>query len=531
MRTFVALLADVLTESSMAETDDKTLENFYELEDRIISSLKERDGVATVGDVATDTGIPYDRAEIVMREMLSNYRSHLDVDDDGNLRYRFDPRFARRGEDRGRLWHNIKKAAWKGFVGFFKVWTMVMMVGYTIIFVLLLLAVGIAGLALALQGDDDAGLEIGFLPFYLVARFLEFMFWFSLFNRQPSKPDSRRQRGRRRRGLMSKLRGRGEKPSKPFYQKLFQYLFGPERKSDPLAPERAFAKFVRERGGRLTAAEWASRTGQTLEEAENALTASIVRFNGDVDVSDDGTLIYRFDELRVTADEEEAGGEELPPIWERPVQVGPLTGNPSSTNVWITIFNLFNLAMAAVILVLSSPMMGSAFAIGLGWIPLVFSLMFFAVPLARKISHSQKKRRATRENERREALSIVFKSTQDGEARPIPEDSIPETFTTNFLSAYDGDVDVTDTGLTTYSFDRLATEFRDASEAREAAEEENVVFGQTVFSSDAEEKSLDDADMEEFDRRLARELGGDTVFDFDTDSEHAPDFAQEKANA
>jgi hypothetical protein len=515
----------------MSDESDKQLDNYYELEDRILSSLKERDGVATAGDVAADTGIPYDRAEIVLRKMLSNYRSHLDVDDDGNLRYRFDPAFSRRGEDRGRVWHNIKKAAWKGFVGFFKVWTMIMMVGYTIVFVLLLLALGIAGLALAMQGDDDSGLEIGFLPIYLVGRFLEFMFWFSLFNRQPSRSYRREPRRRRRRSILSKLRGRGERPSKPFYQKLFQYLFGPDRKTDVLAPEKAFAKFVRKRGGRITAAEWASRTGQSLDDAENALTASIVRFNVDVDVSDDGTLIYRFDELRVTADEEESGGEELDPIWERQVQVAPLTGNPTSTNFWITFFNLFNLAMSAAVLVIFAPALTMAATIGLGWVPLVFSLLFFAVPLARKVSHSQKKRRARRENERREALSIVFKSSEDGEAKPIPEDSIPEKFSTNFLSAYDGEVEVTETGLTVYSFDRLATEFRDAKDARSAARDENVVFGHTVFSSDEEQKSLDEAEMEDFDRRLARELGGDTVFDFDVDEEFVPDLAEEKVNA
>lgn len=512
----------------MSEKTDTKL-NYYELEDRIIDSLRERGGVATAGDIAADTGIRYDRAEIVLRKMLSNYRSHLDVDDDGNLRYRFEPSFSQRGEDRGRLWHNIKKTAWKAFMGFFKVWTMVMLVGYTVAFVLILLALGIAGFALAMQGDDDAGVEIGFLPFYLVARFLEFMFWFSLFNRSGGRARPSRRRGRRR-GLLSKLRER-EKPEKPFYQKLFQYLFGPEREADPLAAEKAFAEFVRARGGRVTAADWASRTGQSLDEAENALTASLVRFNGDVDVSDDGTLIYRFDELRVTADETDDGGRELPPIWERQIQVAPLTGNPTSTNFWITFFNVFNLAMAVAVLVVGAPFLTLAATIGLGWVPLVFSLMFFAVPIARKISHSMKKNRARRENERREALSIVFKSAEKGEANPVPEDSIPERFTTDFLSAYDGDVHVTDTGLTVYSFPRLATSFDDARRAREAASSENVVFGKTVFSSDEEEKSLDDAEMEDFDRRLARELGGDTVFDFDVEEEFMPDLAQEKVNA
>ena len=62
----------------------------FEIEDRILSSLKKRDGTATAGDVASDTGLGYGDVETGLRRMLSLYKSHLDVDDDGNLRYRFD---------------------------------------------------------------------------------------------------------------------------------------------------------------------------------------------------------------------------------------------------------------------------------------------------------------------------------------------------------------------------------------------------------------------------------------------------------
>jgi hypothetical protein len=499
----------------------------HKIEDRILKSLKKRDGVATAGDVAADTGLGYDQTEFALRHMLSLYKSHLDVDDDGNLRYRFDPKFARRGSDPGRAWRSFKQGAWKAFMGFFKAWTMVMLVGYTVLFVLLLVAVGIAAFAASMQSDEgEGGGSIGVLPFLLVARFLEFMFWWNIF----SSPDRRygrgygRSRGRRRSGLFSGMMSKErKKPSKPFYQKIFHYLFGPDaqQKSDPLGPERAFAQFVRSRNGRITAAEWASRTGQDLDEAESALTASIVRFNGDVDVSDDGVLVYRFDELMVTAEEGERF-EDLPPIWHRKVNVAPFTGNKSSSNTWITVLNGFNLAMAAFILynsyvAASAVSLGLGLAIGLGWVPLVFSLLFFAVPLMRKFSYNKKKKKAARENERREALSMVFESARDGEARPVPDSSVPEKFQQPFLVGYDGDIEVTDEALTVFKFPRVAEEFEAGEESRRSAANE-VVFGKTVFSSDEDEKSLDDEEMEEFDRRLARELGGD-VFEVDFEQE------------
>lgn len=480
----------------------------YEVEDRILKSLKKRDGVATAGDVSADTGLGYDQTEMALQQMLSQYKSHLDVDDDGNLRYRFDPAFVRRGSDPGRAWRNFKRGAWKAFMGFFKVWTMVMLVGYTVLFVLLLIAVGIAGFAASMQGDNRrGGGRVAVLPFILVARFLEFMFWWNLFS-GPQRGYGRGYGRQRRGGLFGGLGQRErKKPSKPFYQKIFDYLFGPEaKKTDPLGPEKAFAQFVRSRNGRITAAEWASRTGQTLQEAENALTASIVRFNGDVDVSDDGVLVYRFDELMVTAE----GGEsyqDISPIWRRKVSVPDFTGNPGSTNTWISVLNGFNLAMAAFVTfaVVGLPL---GAIIGLGWVPLVFSSMFFAIPLLRKLSHNRQKERAAHENERRESLSIVFESARDGKVRPVPDSSVPEKFQDRFLVGYDGDIAVTDEGLTTFLFPRIAEEFDAGEQARESAANE-VVFGKTVFSSDEEEKSLDEAEMEDFDRRLARELGGE----------------------
>lgn len=490
----------------------------YEVEDRILASLKERDGTATAGDVAADTGLGLEETEQALRRMLSLYRSHLDVDDDGNLRYRFDPTFERRGEERGRMWYRFKKAAWRAFVGFFKVWTMVMLVGYTIAFVLILLAIGIAGFAASASNEDNRGGGIGVLPFLLVARFLEFMFWFSVFS------DAGGGRRYQRRGMFGRQRRQHKKPTKPFYQKIFDYLFGVERSVDPLAAEKAFAQFVRARGGRITAAEWASRTGMSLEDADNALTGSVVRFDGDVDVTDDGVLVYRFDQLRVTAEEGQSA-REIPPIWERKVKLAPFTGNPSSTNTWISVLNGFNLAMASFVLFGTVGLPLGAL-IGLGWVPFVFSLMFFAVPLLRLVGHKRDEKKAARENERRQAIAHVFQSTRDGEARPVPEDSLPERLADRVLVDYEADIQVTDAGLTVYTFDEVARQIDAGRRARISAQGEEVVFGRTVFSSDEEERSLEDYEMEEFDRRLARELGGSAQMEIDYEVEASPAFAQ-----
>lgn len=481
-----------------------TLTLTHDIESRILKSLKKRRGIATAGDVAADTGLGYEHTDWALQQMLNLYKSHLDVDNDGNLRYRFDPTFTRRGEDPGRAWRQFKRAAWRGFMAFFKVWTMVMLVGYTVLFVLLLLALGIAAFS-ARMGDDDrgGGASLGMLPFMLVARFLEFMFWWNIF----SGPDAHRQTYGYQRGGMMGGRRAHKRPDKPFYQKIFDYLFGPQPAArDPYAPGRAFAQFVRSRQGRITAADWASRTGQSLEEASSALTASLGRFSGDIDVTNDGVLVYRFDNLMVTADQDlRAPTSELPPIWQRSVTLPSFTGNPSSSNTWITVFNGFNLFMALFVLFMTVGLPVAAL-IFLGWVPLIFSTIFFAIPMLRKIAYNRQKRQATRENERRRALQVVFESAQ--RAQPLATGALPEAVQDGMLLAYDGDIEVTASGQTVYTFSELATQLDAGRQARQSAGTQ-VVFGKTVFSSDELEKSLDEAAMDDFDRRLAMELGGD----------------------
>lgn len=470
----------------------------YDVEDRILESLKDRDGVATAGDVAADTGLSYDRVEEGLRDMLGRYKSHLDVDDHGNLRYRFDPSFPKRGDLPGRWWHNLKAAVWKAFVAFFKVWTMLMLVGYTVTFVLILISLSVAALT---AGDEDSGGgDLIVLPFYLLARMLEFIFYIDLFSRGSF--------GRRAQQL--RKRRKADKPSEPFYQKIFQYLFGPEaeQKRDPLQTERSFATFVRNRDGFVTAAEWAARSGQSLDEADNALTAGIVRFQGDVDVSDDGVLVYRFGRLQVTAEEDAESADEPEPIWRRKVSVPPLTGNPKSTNVWISVLNGFNLLMSSFVL-FGMPEAHPGIWIGLGWVPFTFSFMFFLVPLYRMVRQYFQKKRARRENERRQSLSVVFRSAKDGEADKVWESDLSERYADELVTEYHGEVDVESSGETTYRFPEVALQYEAAREARQSAGEEPTVFGSTIFSSDEEEKSLEESEMDEFDERLARELGDD----------------------
>lgn len=474
----------------------------FEVEDRVLTSLKKRDGVATAGDVATDTGLHLGEVEIALRRMLSVYKSHLDVDDDGNLRYRFDAAFIRRGDDPARFWYDLRQTLWTVFKWFFKVWIMVTLVGYTIIFLALLVALAIAGIAASASSDSDGD---GFieLPFYLLARTLEWLFWISIFDDNSSRSG---RRGRRR------AHRKAARPEKAFYQKVFDFVFGPERKVDPLRAQSAFTAFVHELNGRVTAADWAARTGQSLDDADSALTAAVVRFNGDVDVSDGGYLVYRFDELMVTAGQGRRGrGPDK--IWSARAKMPSFTGNPSGTNVWISIFNAFNLFMSFGVLSFAGDAatqgitVDPALMYGLGIVPLLFSLVFFAVPALRYLSHMRATARAEQETRRRQEIQKIFASIAGSQAEPIQLDP---KLSTELAAAFDAEVMVDGGAQTFYVFRELKEQLDAGARAREASVGQ-VVFGETVFSSDEEEKSLEQSELDDFDARLARELQGSHV--------------------
>jgi hypothetical protein len=88
---------------------------------------------------------------------------------------------------------------------------------------------------------------------------------------------------------------------------------------------------------------------------------------------------------------------------------------------------------------------------------------------------------------------------------------VPEEFQGEVVTAFDGYTEHDDEGNTWFRFPRLAAELNAARRAREEVGSGDRAFGRTVFSSDENAQQPEDQSREElddFDRRLARELQG-----------------------
>jgi hypothetical protein len=412
-------------------------------------------------DAVALTGMPSEQAEPALKSLAGTYRSHLAVTDEGELVYAFDPGFERR--DRVSLAERARAAgqlAWRGFSFLFKIWIAVTMVAYVVAFAAMLIGLSVMGRSS--DRDDDGG------HFHF-----PWIWWWLMPDLAPRHDHYGRP-----------LRRRG--PQKRFYQSVFDFVFGPKRlPRDPKELEKRLVGFLRVHKGRITATELSALSGLPLALAEEELTRLMAEYDGEVEVTDDGTLLYVFEDLMLSAGQTATSWS-----WdfERHELAEPLTGNSKTANAVVagfTGFNLFASLTIAPAFLQRAAMAGATWAASpwtlflVTWFPLVFSLIFFAVPTARWLAAKRSAHKRARRQLRRRIFADIWKgepidpTRYSGESRAMLE---------TMLRELEGDVDTDENGRMLYRFPRLLEERQAVREARQKAAEPSI--GRVIFSSD-----------------------------------------------
>jgi hypothetical protein len=456
-----------------------------EATDRLLDALRGRARGQTAlvrvteADAVAMSGLPNAQAEPALRTLVARYRSHVAVTEEGELVYAFDPSLERR--DRVTLKERLAKAgaiAYRGFQVAFKVWIMVTLVVYVVAFVAMMI-----GLMFARSSDDrDDRRGGGGLPWL----------WFWLM------PDLAPRYGYGYDDPWGRRPGRriDARPRKRFYNAVFDFVFGPPvAKEDPLAGDRRFVAYLRSNRGRVTTADLVALTGLSLEEADEELTRLMVEYDGEVDVKDDGTLVYAFAGLLPSAG---AVAPDTRLTWDQPVERRELTGNSGGANAVIGGFAAFNL--------LASLSIGPAFLERLRmagdptalffvtWFPFVFSLIFFAVPSVRWLAERRRTGRERTRALRRALLKEIWARpgepldpvalAKEGARRVGATEAEGVRALEQLLKDLDGDVDTDSAGALRYVFPRLDRERRAVEAARSTADERPL--GPVIFSSEDE---------------------------------------------
>ena len=313
-------------------------------------------------------------------------------------------------------------------------------------------------------------------------------------------------------GAPIRTRARARKKDEPpFYEKVNRFFFGPtSRRRTPARVERRILAEIRAQKGRIGLGDVLRVTGLPRDAADPLMSRLLLDYDGEVEVSEEGGIVYRFEALRKTVDE--APTERPKPIWARLERLAPLTGNElghepahrrpqrlQPADELVRAQQRPHVREGRLARPMSQhqlprparlPPVGTAVALGV--VPLVFSIALFALPLARAAYRPCKERRVARENGRRAMLREIFEKAgaRRGDGRFAPRrleagrgsEAGPKELTREVV-ALGGDVDY-ESGEVRYRFPDFEAESAALAAEREAAAESEAKLGEVVFSSE-----------------------------------------------
>ena len=484
------------------------------VEDRLVSFLKTRRGESTVADMISGTGLPKYQVEQAAKVVLDEYAGRLKVTESGELQYYFPS--GMRSTVRGfgpsvrRFWKSFTRGAATVLSFLFKIWIVAMLIGYFVAFValgVLAIVASVAASAAGRGGRDDRsrGGGGGFGGMYLAMQLLDLIlrmwFWSSILGANNAR--------------------RRPREGRAFYKSVFGFVFGDDDPNQGWEERerKRIISYIQGNKGVLTLEELMAMTGRESDDANALMNRLLLEFEGEPGVTDNGTLIYSFPELMRTSRSAQAGGSvrlQTEPA-RRPV---PFSANKSRTNGWIIFFNSFNLLFGAYFLGISLTQGTAALAktgpflysfagnlllnagidpmgfltIGLGIVPVLFSIVFFFVPLFRRIRLSRQNEAIRREALRGEILGQVLSSPSLVDARsirPQGSDLDPRSFAATArrilerLAAQLKAEPVVQEGSSSfaYRFPELERELADVATYRKNVDVSRYEVGKTVFDS------------------------------------------------
>jgi hypothetical protein len=369
-------------------------QNYHEKEYKslIIKALKAKPQGATLSEVVVATGLPTEWADYTLRQLLNDFPAYLEINDQHELVYKFDfvpkEKSLLQNLQTGIAW--VFQVLWQIFTFGFKFWIVLMLFTYLLFNALVLLA--------AIVGITRSGdlLEGAFRLFGGGVQELWKMIW------------------------------RTDRSKNGVIHQVFSYVFGQTPpQTDKLALEKLFLQQIDQQNGVLLVSDIVKLSGWSVREAQNQAAKLLANYQGDAEVSEDGVIVYRFADLA----QKTAHSEPVKPIWERLLPTLKMNDNEKSVNRAIMGVNAFNIGMAFV----------STFIIQLyffedttmpDWligfslvIPLVFSLIFFLIPLGRMPFVWSENQQISRQNQAYIILGEIFKRLPN----PIyPQKMIPE---------------------------------------------------------------------------------------------------------
>jgi hypothetical protein len=462
-------------------------------------------GGITAADLAAKTALPLAVVKEAAPKAADEYNGSLSVTESGEILYSFRHGFKSRHRGAGVFLKKVLAKLGKGLVVFgkwaFKVWIMLMLVGYFAFFMLLALAALLLSVAgnssnessSRRSGDGAIGLVGG-----LFNMIIRLWFYSELLNMD-------RNYGR---SSVAKPRGR------PLHKAIFSYVFGD---GDPNATieqrhKTAVIAFIQANKGVINLEEYIAITGKTPFDADREITAFCAEFGGSPEVTDGGTIVYRFDDLLLKT---ETSARFVTVPYGQLLQ---FSGNTKKMNSWFAVINTVNLLfggyfiynslipqtggttlfnylyrVAYILIGGNTPAAQTVLLHILGVVPLVFSLLFWVIPIVRKSQLKKHNEGIKLENLRKIGVRHVYTAPLSVKPAEI-KSSMAEAAPANLAKAQDtiikelsffGSPDITaeESGEMVYSFAEIKRDKEATGKYRDSINSDKSGLGKVVFEA------------------------------------------------
>jgi Na+-transporting methylmalonyl-CoA/oxaloacetate decarboxylase gamma subunit len=483
---------------------------------KVVNAFRRQRQGATVADIAAKTALPLNTVRELVPLAADEYSARLEVTESGEIRYSFPRGFTSKYHGFRAGLRKCTEAFKKGFritaAAVFKVWIMGMLVGYFVLFMLIALAalmLSVAGSAnsngRSSRRDTGGGMYLASGIFNMIIRI-----WFY--------SELTRSLDRRYYGTRTAPRPKG----RPLYKAIFSFVFGD---GDPNADwasreKQGVIAYIQANRGVISLPEFMTLTGLAAGAAEERITSYCAEFGGMPEATEDGTVVYRFDELLLRADPQNRSF----PGFSAPLKgLFAFSSNPKKMNTWFSLINGVNLIFGAYFLfnglsaghiltpahfeansylygvtyVLFSRLINDPLPfiiLGLGFIPLAFSFLFWLIPGLRYLGTKKRNENIKLENLRKHGYRRIWETPGEIKAEDINPQAA-ECRPKNMAAARDRvikemgahavpEVILNEQGETVYVFTELEREKQALEKYRASIDPRSSSLGKTVFDSD-----------------------------------------------
>jgi hypothetical protein len=452
----------------------------------VCGAFKARKTGITTADLAAQTGLPLAVVKEAATRASDEYGARLSVTESGEVLYQFPHGFKSRYRGAGAAAKRVLRALGKGLFAaskvLFKVWIMLMLVGYFVFFMGLALFALVLSMAANSSNNSSSSRSNNSVNLVggLFNMIIRLWFYSELFNID---------RNAYRRG------GRPARPrAKPLHRAIFSFVFGD---GDPNADierreKMALAAYIQANNGVINLEEYIAFTGKPPASADREITAFCAEFGGSPEAAEDGVIVYRFDELLLKAETHDAA---IP--YKKP---RPFSLNPRKMNVTFALINAVNLLFGGYFLynalfaaelnqftylyALTAHLFSSIivnpplfiFAV-LGVVPAVFSALFWLIPALRGASLKKENKAIERENNRKNSMKRIYENPLSVKSASGDD----ESFIKELSFFRTPDVTQTEDGTFNFSFDEIMRDKQSTEKYRTVIQKETL--GRVVFDT------------------------------------------------